>query len=198
MTVLPLGPIHTLAADTLVRVGWTQGVDVDNLGQACLTGALKLCAPVPGDWLLARAVFRQREHGEEWNDAGERTAGQVVAYLRSAEITDADLALTFGPQWQAVVALVRRASVLTPQEGKDLHAAWDATREAAWDAAWYATRYAARDATRDAAQDAAQALVIRDLIGNGTFTQAHYDTLTSAWAHIIGPVHPDDNVEASA
>ena len=85
------------------------------------------------------------------------------------------LADTFGPQWQPIVVLVRRAAILTSAETKALDAA----------------RAAARAAAGDAARDAARALVVRDQVGD-TFTQAHYDTLTRPWATVIGPVHPDD------
>ena len=219
-TALPLGPIHILAADTLERVGWIQGEEVNDAGQACLTGALKLCAPVPGDWLLARAVYRLNGHDERWNDNDQRTAGEVINYLRSAEITDIDLALTFGPQWQAIVALVRRAAVLTDQDTRDLYVIWGTDRDDARNRVWDATHNAARndaqdaaydatsgaahevtsgaardparEAAREAARDAAWALVVRDLIGQRGFTQAHYNLLTGPWASVIGPVHPDD------
>src|SRR5690606_34805719 len=73
---------------------------------------------------------------------------------------DADLAETFGPQWQAVVSLVRRAARLTTDEAHRLDAAWDAAalvdaRAAAWDAAFHAARDAAYDAARTAAHIAA-------------------------------------------
>lgn len=76
----------------------------------------------------------------------------------------------------------------------------NAARNAAGDAARFATGdvtgYADRDTTQDAAEESAEgpvgALAIRDLIGQGSFSQAHYDTLTSAWRTVIGPIHPDD------
>jgi hypothetical protein len=140
--------------------------------------------------------------------------------LAHIEITDVDLADTFGPQWEAIVALVRRVAMLTADETQRLAAAWDATqyavratRKAARDAAQNAARDAALaawgaalDAAQDAAQDAtwaawnaageaARALVVRDLIGQHGFTQAHYDTLTKPWRTVIGPVHPDDRID---
>ena len=36
------------------------------------------------------------------------------------------------------------------------------------------------------------ALAIRDLIGEGDYTQAVYDNLTSVWRAYLGPLHPDD------
>jgi hypothetical protein len=51
---------------------------------------------------------------------------------------------------------------------------------------------AARDAALGAALGAARGLVVRDLIGQHGFTQAHYDILTQPWANVIGKVHPDD------
>jgi hypothetical protein len=121
---------------------------------------------------------------------------------------------SFGPQSQECAALIDRAGRLTADEIERLNAAWfavgdivgdivgdtswnaardaacDADRYAAWDAAWVA----AWTAARAAAGDAAAALSIRDLIGQGRFTQAHYDLLTSPWRSVIGPLHADDAV----
>jgi hypothetical protein len=204
------------AADWIDTHGWVQGTERDDTGAVCLTGALRFCEPKPGDWLIARAVFRRRKHGEGWNDAGGRTKAEVQDYLRSVEITDAELAKTFGPQWESIVGLIRTAATITPQQGNELAAAgaaaraaaWaaaraaagaaarDAARAAAWDAAGAAAGDAAWDAAGDAAGDAAwaaaRALVVRDLIGQHGFTQAHYDLMTVPWAKVVGPVHLDD------
>ena len=92
----------------------------------------------------------------------------------------------FGPQGEAVAALIDRAGRLTEEEGKELAAAW-AARDAAcdaWDAACDA-RAAAWDAARDAACDAAwgaaSALVVRDLI-----SPERFDALYGPWASVIG------------
>ena len=210
------------AAAYIKQVGWTQGVEQNSAGQVCLTGALRLCTPNPGDGYLAREVFRRREHAESWNDADGRTSDQVIKYLEQAEITDAELSVVFGPQWREVVGQVRRISGATTEEVNDLAAAWaagdaagdavwaarDAARDAAWDAAWAAAgdaawaaardaardadQAAARDADQAAARDAAWALSTRDLIGTGNYTQDHYDTLTGPWVSVFGKLHPDD------
>jgi len=155
-------PAH--AADLIDRVGWTQGTERDDAGRVCLTGALRYCNPQPGDWLLAREVFRAKGRAEGWNDASERTCNEVVELLRSTEITDAELAQTFGPSWETVVQLVHTTATITPEQVLDLDAAWGA----AWDAA------------------------TRDLIGQHGYTQAHYDTLTRPWREVVGRLHPDD------
>ena len=148
-----------LAADYITEHGWTQDTFTASDGAVCLHGAIKSCTPVDGDTGIIRAVMRYKGFTEEWNDAGIRSADDVLAALRATVVTDEDLAETFGPQWAAIVALIRRAAALTEREAQDLDAAWDATRDAAWDAtrdaAWDATRGATRDATRDAARDAA-------------------------------------------
>ena len=120
--------------------------------------------------------MRYKGFTEEWNDAGIRSADDVLAALRATVVTDEDLAETFGPQWAAIVALIRRAAALTEREAQDLDAAWDATRDAAWDATRGATR----------------ALLVRDLIGQHGFKQHHYNTLVAPWVKVAGPVHPDD------
>ena len=189
-----------LAADYITEHGWTQGTFTASDGAVCLHGAIKSCTPVDGDTGIIRAVMRYKGFTEEWNDAGIRSADDVLAALRATVVTDEDLAETFGPQWAAIVALIRRAAALTEREAQDLDAAWDATRDAAWDA----TRGATRDATRDAARDAAwvaawdatrgatRALLVRDLIGQHGFKQHHYNTLVAPWVKVAGPVHPDD------
>jgi hypothetical protein len=126
----------------------------------------------------------------------------------------------FGPQGEAVTALIARARTITSTEAKKMYAAWGATgyaawdaawvaavgaavdaaryaaRYAAWDATWYAARYAAWDATWYAAGlvagDAAGAVCLRDLVGTGKWTQEAYDLLTAPWAKVIDRVHPDD------
>ena len=197
---------------------WTKGTysSDDNV---CLHGAIRRCQPHPGDAYIIEQVAIRKGWGPSWNDDHDTKWADVKALiLAGVEITDADLADTYGPQWEAIVALVRRAAVLTADEGRDLAAAWvaagdaareaarEAARDAAWAAAWDAARVAAGnaawvaagnaawDAARFAAWDAARALVVRDLIGQHGFTQEHYDTLTGPWRKVIGPVHPDDAV----
>ena len=128
----------------------------------------------------------------------------------------------FGPQGEHVAALLDRIASLTRGGIERLNtvrkaarvaardaardAAWDAVRvaardaardaawNAAWDAAWDAARDAARDAAwgaaRGAARDAAVALLTRE-----TLAPEYYETLTRHWRTIIGPLHPDDDME---
>ena len=126
---------------------------------------------IPSEGTARRAVRGHRGHAESWNDAGDRSADEVLAYLRSAEVTDTDLAETFGPQWEQIVALVRRCAALTPDETERLAAARPARGAArparvaaraaalgaALGAAWAAAGAAAGAAARAAAQDAAWA-----------------------------------------
>ncbi|MFH5209229.1 hypothetical protein ACHIPZ_13645 [Antrihabitans sp. NCIMB 15449] len=218
MSATSLDPLYKLpksAALYIAEHGWTQGTEVEADGRVCLTGALRLCSPVPGDGYIAREVFRRRGHAEGWNDKGGRTAGEVIRYLAETEISDDNLAQTFGPQWREIVDQVRAISGATPAQIERLGAAWGAARDdaawgsardAAWDAArdaaWHAARDAARaaalgaawgtDAALGAARDAAGALSVRDLISKNGFTQEHYDILTGPWRKAIGPLHADD------
>ena len=93
----------------------------------------------------------------------------------------------FGPNGERVVAVIDRASRLTPAEVDRLVAAWDASRAAAWVAARDAARDAARAASRDAARDAAWAApwaaiaeTVRDLI-----TPEQYELLAGPWNTVI-------------
>jgi hypothetical protein len=202
---------------------WAQGT-WGNEQSTCLHGAIRRCHPQPGDAYLVEQVARRQGWGTTWNDDNNTTFADVKArILDGLDVSDADLADTFGPQWEQIVAFTRRAAVLTHDEGQRLvaardsaghaaqgialntaecaaeyaaeyagrldawYAAWDAVRNAAdWDATRYVPRYIARGATR--------ALVVRDLIGQHDFTQAHYDTLTRSWRTVIGPAHPDDRI----
>ena len=98
----------------------------------------------------------------------------------------------FGPQGEEVVAIIDRASRLIWDEARRLAAARDAARDAAGAAAWYAAGAAAWDAARYAAWDAARyaaraaaATLTRDLIGQGGYTQEHYDLLMKPWREVI-------------
>jgi hypothetical protein len=192
------------AATYMDEHGWTQGTEKNNAGQVCLTGAIRFCAPQNGDDYLIRAVLRHRNQAETWNDQNGRTDSEVLDILRTAEITDADLAEVFGPNWSDVVVLIRQCASLTADQVSRAHsawgtagaaardAAWGTARGAAWDAAWDAARAAAWDAARAAALDtdwgtaraaalAAGAIIVKDLI-----TPEHFDILTAAWNTVIG------------
>ena len=200
--------IHIPVEQVLDRLGhgnlWTRGWGTpdDSTQPTCLHGAIRFCAPVPGDAQLIEQVGARFGFGTFANDQAADFAAVESLIRAHADISDDMLADTFGPQWQPIVVLVRRAAILTSAEAKALAAAKDAALDAALDAARDAARAATRAATRaawdaaraaakDAALDAARALVARDQVGD-TFTQAHYDTLTRPWATVIGPVHPDD------
>ena len=147
-------------------------------------------------------------------DAYER---QSVAWRVVEEV---DPSIRFGPQGPHVAALIARAREITGDEVEKFNAAresardaaresardaaskaagvagresaWIAASESAWVAASKAARVTASDAVWGAVWDAARALVVRDLIGQHGFTQAHYDTFTRTWASVIGKVLPDD------
>ncbi len=211
-------PVITIPEADLVAIlgdrgeHWVQGRWEDGVS-VCLHGAIRRCQPIPGDAHLIERVARRQGWGTGWNDARSTTWPMVRERLAHIKVTDADLADTFGPQWAAIVALVRRASVLTADEVQRLDAARGAARAAAraaaedaardaagaaaGAAAWGAARAAAGAAAWAAARAAAGALAVRDLIGEHGFTKAHYDTLAGPWRTVIGPVHPDDaEVEA--
>ena len=197
-----------MAAEYMAEHGWTQHTMEYGDGPVCLTGALRAANRgygQSGDWLIARAVFRQRGRAEHWNDWFATTALEVETELREHPILDADVAETFGSQWPQIVALVRRASLLTDDETDQLVVAkW--AGEAGEAVARYAAYASAVDAAvgagtaaevaagcgGDAAIHAAMALTARHLIGTGDWDQAAYDLLTGPWVQVIGKVHPDD------
>jgi hypothetical protein len=111
-------------------------------------------------------------------------------------VDEVDSWRVFGPQGEAVVALIDRAGRITADEARQLDAARAAARAAAaaaaaaaawaaaWDAAWVAAWDAARDVAMNAAgdaawgaagaaaRDAAAALVVRDVLSDGHFAAA--------------------------
>ena len=131
---------------------------------------------------IAHGLYPRRE-------LSDRTLDEVVGYLNTAEITDADLSDTFGPNWEHIIAFIRGVVSVTAEQWSSLVAARAAARVAgaAGDAAFAAAGVAAA-----AARDAAWALVARDLISETGFTQAHYDLLAGPWRTVIGRIHPDD------
>jgi len=146
---------------------WVQG-RWGNAERMCLHGAVRRCSPQPGDAFIIERVAESQGWGTDWNDATSTTWSMVRARLAHIEVTDADLANVFGPHWEHIVALVRRAAVLTADEARQLaspwdtawHTAWHAARSAAWEAtrgaAWGTARDTARDAAWDTAWEAAQ------------------------------------------
>ena len=142
---------------------WVQGQwGIDD--KMCLHGAIRRCQPIPGDAFLIEQVARLKGWGTDWNDGKGTSWSDIRARLAHIEVTDEDLEETFGPQWEHIVALVRRAAIITNGEAKRLKAAGDAARYAAgyaarydaWDNAGYAARYAARYDAWDNARYAAR------------------------------------------
>jgi hypothetical protein len=191
--------------------GWVQGA-WESAGGVCAHQAIRLCAPVPGDAHLIEWVAKAHGHGPDWNDDDATSEADVRAWLAEGiDVTDDDLAEVFGPQWRAVVSLVRRAATLTGDEAGRLRAAWGAAggaaggaawvaawgaaggaaggaaRVAAWGAAWGAARVAAGGAAGGAAGDAAWAVVTWDLAtGDGPYTEARRDLLIGPWVEVCG------------
>jgi hypothetical protein len=145
---------------------WIQGAWGDEQSM-CLHGAIRRCQPYPGDAYLVEQVACQQGWGTDWNDDENTHWVDVRERIARIEITDADLADTFGPQWEQIVALVRRAAVLTVDEAERLAAAWAVALDTAGDSTW--------DAARAAAGDAAWAVAL-DTAGDST-----WDAAWAAW-----------------
>lgn len=177
-TIINIDPAPLLA--TLDERGWTQGVYAGtDSGAVCLHGAIRLCSPVPGDAHLIERVAVRQGWGTGWNDEEARTELEVRELLaKGVHITDADLAATFGPNWAAVVEVVRTVASATPHQLQSLGAAWGA----AWDAAWGA----ARDAALGAATVAVVAVVWDLATEDSPFTFAHRDILMGPWVSVFG------------
>jgi hypothetical protein len=190
--------------DPLIHVlderGWTKGAYGDDSPDApvCLHGAVRLCAPVPGDAQIIEQVARRLwDRGTSWNDRTERTEADVREFLSAGlDVTDEDLLITFGPQWSAVVEIVRTAVSATPGQIKALRTAYDyaaayaataATYAAAATAATYAAAAtAATYAAADAAYAARACAVWHLATEDGPFTFAHRETLIAPWRSVFG------------
>lgn len=206
--VLRFLPFH--AADYIDRFGWTQNRERDDAGRVNIAGALRYCTTQPGVWAIAFEVFCRWNCGRKWNNEKGRTQNEVTALLRSSEITDRELALTFGPSWEITVAAACRAAAITTEQrialilakeaAGDITAAVRARQDALYalqcidddtgaiPAAGAANGIVVWQATRDAVTGAAA----RFLIGQHGFTQEHYDALTRPWRTVMGPLHPGD------
>lgn len=205
------GGIEVTLTDEMRRVvanlearEWIQGAM--QIGEAvCAHAAVMTCQGLrPGDAQIIRAVMRAQGITEDWNDTEGRTKDEVLERMRSIEVSDADLADTFGPGWLGVVAVIRRAAILTEEEAQGLvsasdavlDVAWVAAREAAWAAeaaAWNAAEAAALRAARPAARAAASAASwaalaqsVTHLVGQHGLEQRHIDTLMQPWITVLG------------
>jgi len=181
-TIINIDPTAILTV--LDERGWTKGTYAAGDGGAvCLHGAIRLCSPVPGDAHLIERVAVRQGWGTGWNDEEARTELEVRELLaKGVHITDADLAATFGPNWAAVVEVVRTVASATPHQLQSLGAALGATLGAAWDAAWGA----ARDADLGAATVAVVAVVWDLATEDSPFTFAHRDILMGPWVSVFG------------
>jgi hypothetical protein len=114
--------------------------------------------------------------------SGDYPHKRCVSALWVVEELPAHMAL--GPNGEQVARFIESCRTVTPEQARQLAAARDAARDAAWApvlaGAW--DSYAARDAARAAAW----ALVVRDLI-----TPEQFAILTGPWASVIGATWED-------
>jgi len=189
---------------------WVQGTWLNGEGM-CLHQGIRACQRQAGDAFLIEQVAAFQGWGTSFNDRPETTFDAVKQSLvEHREILPDELDSVFGPNWLAIVRIVRALAAATPEQIEALAAAGDATwaaagaaaraavRAAAWnaagDAAWAAAGNAAGDAAApaaraaagNAARAAAWAAVTRDLIGTSDYTQAHYDLLAAQYVAVFG------------
>ncbi len=193
--------IPGLAADWLDSHEWVQRSMGDGITTGCLHRAvLTVCGDHPGDQHMWRPVLRWRGFSERWQDDPYRTKSEVVAAMRATpdEPTVAEMVTVFGPQWEQVRDLVRRAVLLTDDEAVATDArlyaasytAWAAARARATDKAWEAAvsaawaaaraRAAAWDAIRGAPAPAA------DAAADAAAGAARAAAMALAVRHLIG------------
>lgn len=165
----------TLPIAVLDQRGWAQGAWESEHG-VCAHQAIRLCELRAGDAFLIEQVAEDRwGRGPTWNDELDTTKAQVRAWLAAGiDVTDDDLCWTFGPQWQAVVNIVRQCAEtdmnyldeenLLPVPGA---AAREEARHAARQCVWF------RDEFSHACVSAAQRAVAGAL-GDPVYPCAYY------------------------
>ena len=188
------------ALQTLDERGWIQNAWEGNEG-VCLHQAIRLCSPVPGDAYIIEHVWDHRGKGTTWNDHRGRAQHEIVHALKEEpEVTDAEIEGVFGPRWREVVALVRRAAVLTDDERCELGLDFDVHSKRAVQRAYAvleevgpgpyingATAFLAASSSGNAtAGQAALAIIAQDLIGDH-YDQADHDALMGPWLAVVGP-----------
>jgi hypothetical protein len=189
MTIIFEG-VGVAAANIIRTRGWTTEIEEDGeTGEVCLEGAVRLCQPRPGDGYICRAVWRHWG-AAGYNDEDGRTLDEVLTWAaQHADITDADLLATFGPQWEPGVALMRRLAVMTRDEAA-------AAGSIAGDAVYAAADVAVYAVAVDAVDAAAAADVAADAAGGaGANAYAYSVCWRAAYAlavrHLIGQVSAD-------
>lgn len=123
--------------------------------------AIRRCSPQPGDAYLIEQVASIQGWGPIWNDARNTSWADIRARINGGiNITDDNLAETFGSSWRAVVHVVRTVAATTPEHFTRMNetertATWSEAWQAALDAgfvhataAWNAALAAAGDAAR--------------------------------------------------
>lgn len=188
-----LSTIPTEAATLIRERGWTQNSFETRDGALCLHGAIRACTPQKGDAEIVRALARRQGFTEYWNDGENRTESEVLDALAHVDTSDAALDATFGPQWEHVVALVRRAATLTEDEADRLRvvwssaggvASWRAIRRATLSAPLSAAQVVAQVVARTAAQEAAQEAA-RATTQDAAQDTAWDATWDAAWALVV-------------
>jgi len=154
VTGTPIIHIDLDAVDKRLNGGelWIKGWGEWTAGDqpTCLHGAIRSCQPIPGDAYIIQEVASRFGFGIDAND--DANDWPSIRAKVVPDITNDMLADTFGSQWEQIVALVRRAAVLTDDEVQQLAAAWaaagaaaGAAGAAAWDAAGAAAGAAERE-----------------------------------------------------
>lgn len=120
--------------------------------------------------------------------AGRLTDAQIVA-LSAVRVAIPSMARSAAPYMIRGSGRITALSAI--QEASRM-----AIRQAIRDTVWGTPLGGVRGPTRGAVyavDDTLLALLSRDLIDESTsWTQCAYDSLTLAWATVIGPAHPDD------
>ncbi|SRR5258706_12465283 len=78
-----IGECYLKAIEVIEQRGWCQGRLMDNQGKLCIVGAIQMTnAPYNTKNYALRLLHRTLGLAGHWNDAPERTKGEVIAKLK--------------------------------------------------------------------------------------------------------------------
>lgn len=220
VTYPELNELMRSASDFTADVGWTRREYKDEAtGARCIAGLVLDC-PIttwqPGDNHIVYSMLYHDGFGWPWNDQLSMQEGETAVrkLLWEMVIDDAALCTLFGPQWQEIIALVRRAALLTDEpvskmpgqnyrftasaRATQAYAVWLGTDEEhfslpAGDTLLRMRVHSESDSANPgiaAAAEAAVGIATRHLVGTAGYAEKDHRYLMSRWEKMLKS-HPE-------
>ena len=186
--------------DILDEKGWIQKAYTGEDG-VCLHGAIRLCAPQPGDAAIIEEIARREDWGTAWNDRYNTTEEMVRARIANGvHISDEDLEDTFGSQWEGIVRVVRAVASWGSRSMENLEESWQGWwAESRWDEVWREVQDAVATEDREAAWDASGEAVWRAIVTDwGGVEDEAKRTIRNAGGNVVGALVVKDLISAES